>query len=365
MAVFVLGLALDNTSTLSNLYVTDGINYLDQAVENVAIGDLWKIANEAPTSVLTALFNAFVLSISPLLFPLANSLLLVIAIRGFSHGNAINGLLLFLMLPYFWLSVTLPSKDILSLTLFSVLALRLMQDGKSIGYSEVLLWSAAIFFVRDGFGLVVLSTSSLLFFGRKLRFSPRTLVIVALVSAFGMEFIKEEILPSIDVLDRTAGIAAMSQYSETIAPGSGGLLLRLFGNITNLAFRPVFLDLNGGISSLGVVFFVSGLSLVVAFICFLDKLRKPGSTRDQYIAAYGLINMIALSLSPYVQGRYCLPLVGLVFLMRDVSNRWITKCFCIVAFLSVLAGIAYRQLPDYPPRYDLTAFSLSRVIDWP
>jgi len=213
LVVLMLGLVLDNTSTLSNLYVPDGINYLDQAAENVAIGDPLRIANEAPTSVLLLLFNAFVLSISPLLFPIINSLLLVFAIKGFSRGKAINSLLLFLMLPYFWFAATLPSKDILTFALFSVLAFRLTESAKLIGFIEILFWSMAIFFVRDGFGLVVFGTSSLLFFGRKLRFSPRALVIVALVSAFGMEFIKEEILPSIDVLGRSAGIAASSPYS--------------------------------------------------------------------------------------------------------------------------------------------------------
>jgi hypothetical protein len=364
-AVFVLSVVLGNTSPLSNLYVPDGISYLDEATENAASGNLWQIVGEAPVSVLLTLFNAIFFSVSPLLFPIINSLLLVFAIRVFSRWSAPSSLLLFLMLPYFWLATTLPSKDILIFALFSVLAFRLMEGVKPIGFIELLFWSAVTFFVRSGFGVVVFGASALILFGRKFGISPRILVGVALISMVGLDSFRQELFPDTFLVTTGQATAAMSEFSETLGSGIGGLFLRLLGNITNAAFRPVFLDINGGISALGVAYFISGLSLLVAFTCFLTKLFGSGSIRDQYIAAFGLANIIGLSLSPFVSGRYSLPVVGLVFLMSDVSIKWIAKCFCVVSFLSVLAGIAYRQLPDYPQPYDLAAFSLSRVIDWP
>src|SRR6266853_4922195 len=76
LTIFAFGLALDNTSTLSNLYVPDGIGYLNEAVRNAQAGNLRQIIDEAPTSALLILFNTVVFTVSPLLFPLVNALLL-------------------------------------------------------------------------------------------------------------------------------------------------------------------------------------------------------------------------------------------------------------------------------------------------
>ncbi len=363
LSVLALGMVLDNTSALSNLYVTDGMNLLAQAIDDAGRGGIEQIIELATPSAAFLIFNAAIQGISPLLFFCVNSALLLGAIWIFCRGNATNSLLLFLMLPYFWVAASLPSKDILSFALFAVLAYRLSVVTSLIGYAEIVFWSALIFMARDGFGLIVFGASSLIYFGRRLNISPKALVIIALSAAMVLEFVKEEILSYLDIGDR-AWIGERSEYAETIATGIGGLFVRLFGNVTNLAFRPVFADIDGGFSALGLAFFVSGLSIVVTFCIFLVKLLSSDSIRGRYIAAFGLACMFALSLAPLVQGRYFMPFVGLVFLMDGISVKATTRYLCVAALISLLASAAYRQMPNYPGLYEIAPFSFSRNIGW-
>src|SRR5689334_11032068 len=95
--IFALGLLLDGNSMLSTLYVQDGVNYINEAYDYARGGNLREILEVMPPSVLLTLLNTFLVGVSPLVFPVFNLFLLVIATRSFTGGQAAQGLLLFLM----------------------------------------------------------------------------------------------------------------------------------------------------------------------------------------------------------------------------------------------------------------------------
>ena len=160
---------------------------------------------------------------------------------------------------------------------------------------------------------------------------------------------------------RAMGVAEMGETLDVdILNTPLGYLIRLLGNATNLAFRPIFLDTSGNLHLLSFFFWISGLTLLYAFICCLRAVRSR-NRGDVRIGMVGLMSLLLVSITPYVQPRYLLPITLLIPMFSFASAHHILKIFSIIVPLSLVVSVTYQMAVNYPPPAKAIPFVIATV----
>lgn len=137
---------------LSGWFVPDGVTLYESAIRDSRLST-YEIFSSYMSAAGFAVVNAWSVGVSPLMPAILNSILLVIALSPNARANSKWPPALILVLtPYFISSAMLPSKDILVAALF-MLAMRQFVEHYRLW--SALLISIGMFFVRDGFVLIL------------------------------------------------------------------------------------------------------------------------------------------------------------------------------------------------------------------
>jgi len=270
-------------------------------------------------------------------FIAANAILLTIGWRHFGIWAICVPLLLY---PHYLQLLVLPSKDMMVLAVY-FLALYYMLNEALL---KAILVSLGAFFIRDGatFVLLPMIVATLLIY--KLRMKPAWVVALSFFVGMAVSIVLEEVAAELFVVSRNLyALNEMSSESLRSLPIGVAYVARIFFNLTNMAFRLPFIDELGGISIASVFMYISGVSSLVCCVIAVKNIFNSAELKVRLISTYYFLSLFVISLNPFIQGRYQLPLaiVASVILFRDKKVGVLIKLYLIVVATSIIARLIY------------------------
>jgi hypothetical protein len=354
-----VGLALllgDRGGIASGWYVPDGMTLFGSAIDDQHLS-VAEIFDAYRAGAALAVLNAWLVATGPISASIFNWMALSTAIAILVKGRSDWMLIFVACTPYYLIATPLPSKDILVLLLFSI-AIRAFLSHSPMRLVFSLSVAVPLFFVRDGFSAILATALLAAAAVERVKIRPITVVLATLAISATFWIFFESILENSFLYARAASIAEQGTVLDTDSvPTVYGYFVRLLGNATNLAFRPILFDTDGRISLLSLCYWVSGLTLVYAIVCCARGLFSVNIT-DQRCGTIGIVCLLLVSVTPYVQPRYLLPLCLLIPVFSFSSPKALAKGFAVCVVLSLAAAIAYVQSGNYPPQAEPVYFSL-------
>ncbi len=246
----------------------------------------------------------------------------------------------FVLTPYFLLSAPLPSKDLMVVALYIPLLEALINRRWLWG----LVLATVLFLVRDGAGVVAFgSLMAALTAPKRPRYRLFLLaagtVVITIFNHLVYEYFSDAFIVS-----RNLQIAEDEGNFDLGTEGASSYLIRLLGNGTNLAFRPVLFDMEGNLPLLSLAYWISGVSEVVCLMYSIRFLMSDDSdSRSSDIALLFLSTLLIISLNPLVQPRYQLffVVIMLAHLVKTRPSREIVLAFMLATGMAVSAAAAY------------------------
>lgn len=353
----VLALLLGNDGPrVSGWFVIDGITLLDSAQID-AQRTVQQIFTEYPAGAALAVINALMVGIHPLVPALLNFGILLLVFGHWTRGRAPWIGVLPWLVPYYVCAFVLPSKDILVAALF-MMVLGTMRREAPLRLLPVSVLALAMFFVRDGYAVILMASFVMISAAERVGLSPRKLVLLVVAGAAIFWTLFESVLEDSFIYVRAMGVASQSEVLDVGTTSSPtGYLIRLIGNATNLAFRPVFFDVAGAVHLLSVSYWVSGLTLLVALHWCWRGLRSP-DVNDRRLGLIGLLSLILVSITPYVQPRYLLPICLLLPRFTFASGPRLRRTYLIAVGISLAMALGYSIAGNYPPPAERIPFDL-------
>lgn len=236
--------------------------------------------------------------------------------------------LLILFIPFYVTCSFLVSKDILVLVCTLAYFYFLVRN-KTI---YLFIVSVISFYIRDGFGFFLLLFTVINYLN---LFSIRYLIL-AIASMLIIDFFittLNEIYPTF-MLGRTLNISSEIgiQYPY---------ILRLVGNIFNLATRPVFFTEQGSFSLTSFTLFLSGVGIIFSFFHSFYNLffcRASLTIVHKRVIFMLLYSFVLLSFSPLVQPRYLIS-IAYIYIMYFSLYPFFKSQFIFFLTLSFMVTI--------------------------
>jgi hypothetical protein len=326
----VIGLTLQLVSRnamlgVSNWFVPDGIS-LATTFHEQWLGVSYSVEYLGSAGMNYAYFLALVVGVIG--FSITNIFVLWVARRRFYSSFPLARTLF--LIPYFLVAVALPSKDIL------VLAAYMLFFGALI--RERLVWAAVIavsvFLIRDGAMVMLVGTVIIWAVIRNSNGLVLPAVAAILVSAILADLVAESLFGDLFIFARQAAVVESIGSVNLDAVRRGGAALRIFANLTNLAFRPAFLDADGGVALTGVVYWISGVTLLYAFGAATAFVWRRQSKPELLAGLLFFVSLGVLAVSPLIQPRYLFPAASIVLAVHQNTRSvfspglgWLTSMF--------------------------------------
>jgi hypothetical protein len=257
-----------------------------------------------------------------------------------------HGVLLLLLFPFYLFSLALPSKDLLVL----LLVLEWSRSLERSAWVSVVLTLVGLYLVRDGNMFSSLACTGAILLWR-IGVPWRGLALASLAFCGIMFVYGSPLLMHIPIYASYLGV--YHSHSWIDASSVTDYLIRLVGNSSNIAMRTVFVDSHGGLSLLGPVGLVSGLSMLAAF-CFSvwSFIKRDGRNRVVFASLMLLVALAVLSVNPLVQPRYLMPYAVAFFMLvhRQYGSEEKKGVWGAAIALTVLGIVGYGVLPiPHPP----------------
>lgn len=334
---------ISNNATLvgaTHWFIPDGLTYhgvLDAlSIDGLAALGLIlpeQFAGVPANPLLFLFYYPFYLSLGVFGYFLANQLLVQMTCRR-------EILAAMLLTPYFLLSFALPSKDLMVLALF-IPFLAWIDERRYLAAAMV---CAAIFLVRDGAGVTAMGCLVTCWLAPRANRARLACIVLGVTAIAILNVLVYEYLGDAFIFARNIQIAEDEGNYDLGGQGADTYLIRLFGNATNLAFRPVFFDSSGDVPMLGIAYWVSGISQAV---CTLFAIRilwdRKASGKSSTLAMLYLVSLAIVSINPLVQPRYqlCFTLILLGHLLVTQPRRRILLTYAACVLASAIAALAY------------------------
>lgn len=263
--------------------------------------------------------------------------------------------------PYLILASVGPNKEI-PLILMSLIWLSLLLSSHSLKWPLAFLLSFAAYFIRDGFGFILLmATVFSIIWGSASRKVPVSMLAFGgFVSiAFGVLVQYSDTLArNLAVLeqgfDQGTAIGAIAE-GMGLNPSSltGGLALYFIRLIYNALVLGIFPNLNtifGYWNLLGVSYWVTGILIIISIISsgliiIYDKIDKNVGGP---IFLFFLTCLFAISISQFVQPRYLMPAIPIglctaLYLPPSMRKKVYTATLVLIISVVMLYGLAGKR----------------------
>lgn len=337
----------DRPSFLSGWLVPDGVTLFNSArvYANYSINEVVYL-NRINTGEVV--FNSILVGAHIYAPALINAILLIVASFLLLKKTRFNLAFIVFFIPYYVVSLPLPSKDIIVLLIFAISLIFFLDERCRFGFAISLFCCFLLFFFRDGFALILGATLIVTNFAIKFRIKVNFIILSSLIASSIFWVLFKYYLNESFIATRTFALAKTHEhFSFEFMTSFVGYFVKLIGNSTNLAFRPQMIDVNGGFYILGLAFWISGVTLLATFYFGLIALRSI-NIRDVKIGMIIILPLILLSIVPFVQPRYLLPLILLMPLLSFVTVARFVRTFVIFMGISIIALFVYRLVGFYP-----------------
>lgn len=336
--------------------IPDGVSWGGFVVEFLEMGWSFFEAAVGSANLLLVVFYAIPVWLGFWAVFLVN-LLIYFAAISLSARDSGKLAILFFAMPYFWLALALPSKDVLTLMLtylFWEFA------GREKAFVSAFLIAAMAVLVRDGYGLLLIVYLCCQRLASILRVSDRHIVLMSLAGVFIYICCADQLLSGYFFYDRNVSVAATSSsYDFTTENSLQGYLLRIFGNVTNLAFRSHVFDSGDGVDILGIAYWMSGATVLVLI---MDAARAfmIGREEEAKAGTFIIFMVVMVSLSPMIQPRYLFPLLTIwpILLKRQSLYGYL-----VVIPLSIGMHFVYGEIGLEKPYSDPDSVRLLELMN--
>lgn len=292
-------------------------------------------------------------------FIVANVGILAVGARYYGLVAFYASLLLF---PHYLQLLVLPSKDMMVLGIYFATIFHLQRGN----WLPAIIISICSYFIRDGAIFVLLPLVVVAFLIKKLNIRPFRIVITSLLFGIVVFAMLEVVASELFVVSRNL-YAAKENASDAIRnlPPGISYLARVFFNLTNMAFRLTFVDVLGRISIASIFMYVSGVSSLVCAVVSINIILKSTDQKMQIIATCFFISLFVISLNPFVQGRYQLPMsiIASIFLFNTIKPNKLIQLYGFVIFASFIFRSIY-WIFDVPfPELDVNPVDLLDLVN--
>jgi len=241
-----------------------------------------------------------------------------------------------LLLPYFLMTVALPSKDILMLAA-SYAVVHLALERRMLAAWIVTL---VAFTIRDG-ALPIFGGFLLLW--TAYRRMPRTLplLLFALIaSATLLDLVAQQLFGDLFIFARNRSVfLSVADQTRLDLFSRWGVPLRVFANLTNMAMRPSIFDREGGIALIGIAYFVSGIGLLYASYAAAVAIWRRLDELQLAAALMFAVSLAVMAVSPLIQPRYLLPAAAMVISVTAARRPGVSLGLLASATALSVAGI--------------------------
>lgn len=351
LAIILIGITVLITNNvaflnLSNFIVPDGVAYL-YYLEKIQEGfTILQVAQAQfpgiPNSALLWYFYSPIFQYFGAVGTFLANLLIIFIISKNINPKAL------IFVPYFLISAVLPSKDLLVLASSILLVNALIKNKILIS----LLISLAIFFIRDGAGVVAIGMVFAYLIYRHGGIGRKKLVIFALLLAFLLNEIVSMLFIGSFIYDRNYEVALI--HGNPFA-NTGTIMdfpIRLFANATNLAFRQPFIDVDGNLAIYPLSLYISGVTNFAVLLCSIKVLFLKKITDNAYISILLYVtSLLIVSFNPFVGPRYQLPMTVITLsyiICSNIYKKIFYKFFWISLITSMLIVPIYILTIGYP-----------------
>ncbi|MFK5854816.1 MAG: hypothetical protein QM503_01720 [Bacteroidota bacterium] len=307
VGLYVFQLSSENSSLFSTLFIPDGVIWLEQIYSLFNEDDYFKAIFSSTVNrgnALLLMFYTIPLKINIYMVFVVNLFVFnVIALHMFLKSSIKYSFAVYLLVPYFWISMALPSKDILVLFITYIVYCSLLSKRVFIA----VVFSVLCVYVRDGYGVLLLGFSFLYWLLLLLRVNKKAAIPVCILMVFFLIGISNYLVSEFYFVARNVNVAQQSSnYSMTSDIGSYlSYAVRLYANLTNLAFRPQFFNVYGGVDVLAVLYWLSGVCLLFVFSFSVYQLVFTKMSPDVELSVvFVLVMLIMISFNPMIQPRY-------------------------------------------------------------
>ncbi len=337
---YMLQLAFSNQSGLfSNLVIPDGVNLHEAST--ALVSGLLNADDLQPGFGAFAFYYPFKWCGMATYFCMNLFCLLVIGWRlGFTS---------IMLFPYFVVAAALPSKDILVLlmALFFIISL---VNGRLL---VALLVALLSYFIRDGSLFVLMAIFAAYQINQRNIIKPYLLVALAFICGAFIFVILPDVFGDVFIVSRNLDVYEKNALSLLGNGTSFDYFVRVFGNATNLAFRPSVIDGNGGISVVGLVYFISGISMLTSLFCSVSTIAYSKNKRAVNLSVALLVSLAVISINPFIQGRYlltfCVVLLGYLINSGGLKNVLKMYFISVVVTIFAIVAYAYSNIPGTEP----------------
>lgn len=304
------------------------------------------------------LFFSFFYYFGILGFVIANVGILAIGVRYYGLLALYVSLLFF---PHYLQLLVLPSKDMMVLGIYFAAIFHLVKEN----WFTAVVISIFSYFIRDGAIFVLLPLVAVAFLIDKKMMRPLQIVIISLLFGIVVFALLEVVAAELFVVSRNL-YAAKENTSDAVRnlPPGISYLARVFFNLTNMAFRLTFIDVLGRISIASIFMYISGVSSLVCAIVATNIILKSTDKKMQIVATCFFVSLFVISLNPFVQGRYQLPMsiVASIILFNKVKPKALMRIYGFVILASFIFRFLY-WIFDIPfPELDVNPVDLLDLV---
>lgn len=292
-------------------------------------------------------------------FIVANAILLTIGARYFGVWALCVPLLLY---PHYLQLLVLPSKDMMVLAIYFLAIYYMLNEA----LLKAILISLGAFFIRDGATFVLLPMVVATLLIQKLRMKPIWVIVISFFIGMAVSVVLEEVAAELFVVSRNLyALNEMSSESLRSLPLGVAYVARIFFNLTNMAFRLPFVDELGGISIASAFMYISGVSSLVCCMIAGKNILNPAEIKMRLISTYYFLSLLVISLNPFIQGRYQLPLaiVASAILFRNIKVSLLAKLYLIVIAISIIARLIYGYANIPFPELSVNPVDLQTLVN--
>lgn len=258
--------------------------------------------------------------------------------------------------PYIFLAVTGPNKEIPLIWATLYIVRNLIYKPNKWWIKSVIL-SLLVFFVRDGYGVILL-LATIIF---SLNISVKLMCRIAVSFAFLASFATDILMSNLSVLEKNLVISQSISSEAKSSAFVGDLLasntnplfsvikefLRMLYNWLTLSVFPVFFTDSGFIYSLGLGYWIYGVFISICLLAalyglFPHKVETIEEKDKLKIAGFTVFAWATISISLFVQPRYLMPILPISFGLLIASRKKV-KYICIftMVFFSFSVMLLY------------------------
>jgi hypothetical protein len=225
--------------------------------------------------------------------------------------------------PYIISIISYPSKEMLLLLMTN---LYIYYAVRTINIYPLYFISLCAYFIRDGYGLILILLSTSIFILKFLNHKRKYLLFISLTFIILASLDPSYISWIDNAVERNLMLVEKYDFYNEYP-----FIYKFFGNIFNLGLRPQFLDISGSLYIINIGLWMLGVCIISGLLWSIINIGSGSGSHSKTLISFIIIFIVMLiSYGSYIQPRYLMPLM--MFLSIGLSGylKWPSLLLCLL-----------------------------------